>query len=255
MPYAEPKTGVHLKDCTFYHRMDIPGTASKTFQWDLIGDESRYLGGFAFDGKRVLEIGPANGGLSFWMERQGAEVVGADLSPDPDKHSWDVMWRPGMDREAVFEAMKRLTSELNNGWWFAHEYFKSRARFVHATAYDTPAGIGDFDAVVLAALLLHLRDPLRALENAANLTREWIITTEVTPLAMTPAELKRPLALFVPNPENVGTHGGITWWHFSPELLVKYLELKGFKIESRTTGDYRHISRPRQCFTIVARRV
>jgi SAM-dependent methyltransferase len=159
-----------------------------------------------------------------------------------------------MDRAQVFDSMKMLMRELNNGWWFAHDYFKSRARFVHASAYDTPADIGDFDAIVFAAVLLHLRDPLRALENAANRTREWIIITDIVSPAMTPAELKRPLAFFLPNPGNIAIHGGLTWWHFSPEFFVRYLDAKGFEIESLTTGDYRHISRPRGCFTIVARR-
>ena len=47
---------------------------------DLRGREDSYLGRYDFNGKRVLEFGPANGGLTFWMEQQGAEVVALDLS-------------------------------------------------------------------------------------------------------------------------------------------------------------------------------
>jgi SAM-dependent methyltransferase len=255
MPYAEPKTGLTLNDCAFYHRMDIPAARDKEWLWDLLGDEGRYLGGFDFSGKRVLEIGPANGGLTFWMERQGAEVVSADLSPDTDKHSWDVLWRPTSDKDATFTAMKSGMTKLNNSWWYARSYFDAKARFVYATAYDTPEDIGSFDVVTLAAILLHLRDPMRALENVIRFTRKWIVISEVIPLRLTQEELKRPLAVFVPAPNsNWPPHGGITWWHMSPELFIRYLDIKGFDIESMTTGDFRLSAKQCACYSIVAKR-
>ena len=54
--------------------------------WDLRGHEPAYLGGVDVAGKRVLELGPATGYLTFYMERMGAEVVsfeaGFDVSID-----------------------------------------------------------------------------------------------------------------------------------------------------------------------------
>lgn len=69
-----------LEECCFYHTMDLPGVGMVTGDWDLRGGVSDHLGNVALAGKRVLEIGPANGFLSFEMERSGAEVVGYDLS-------------------------------------------------------------------------------------------------------------------------------------------------------------------------------
>lgn len=47
-----------------------------------------YLGNVAFAGKRVLEIGPASGYLTYFMETDGAEVVAIERHPDTP---WDVV--------------------------------------------------------------------------------------------------------------------------------------------------------------------
>lgn len=84
--YALPRTVTDLNDCYFYHTMDVPGVGRVTGEWDLRAGVREYLGGVSFAGKRVVEIGPASGFLSFFMEREGAEVVGFDLS---DAQAWD----------------------------------------------------------------------------------------------------------------------------------------------------------------------
>ena len=50
--------------------------------WDLRGHEAAYLGGVDVAGKRVLELGPATGYLTFYMERMGAEVVSFEAGFD-----------------------------------------------------------------------------------------------------------------------------------------------------------------------------
>jgi hypothetical protein len=70
---------------------------------------------------------------------------------------------------------------LNNAWWLAHEVFKSNARVVYGTVYDLPPGIGSVDIATFGSILLHLRDPFLALQNAASLARESIIVTANPP--------------------------------------------------------------------------
>src|SRR6185437_2501791 len=65
----------NVGECDFYHDMDIPGYGTFRGAWDLRGREDEYLGGVDFRGKRVLELGTANGALGFWMERQGGDLV------------------------------------------------------------------------------------------------------------------------------------------------------------------------------------
>jgi hypothetical protein len=77
--WAVPRTITDLKDCDFYHTMDIPGVGLVKGEWDLRLGIRRYLGNVAFRDKRVLEIGTASGFVCFYIESQGAEVVAYDL--------------------------------------------------------------------------------------------------------------------------------------------------------------------------------
>jgi hypothetical protein len=254
-PYAPPKRGLKASECSFYHRLDIPALKDRTgWMWDLVGDEAAYLGNFEFRGKRVLEFGPANGALTFWMEKQGAEVVAMDLSPKSTETSWDVLLREGDDLHTMRQRMSEGMTRLNNGFWYAHEYFHSKARLVHGTAYDVPREIGKFDAVTLCAILLHLRDPIRALEHALEFTRDAIIIADLVPFHLKEEEQERPLASFIPSPKRVTAHGGITWWHISPVVYKNYLDMRGFDVRSLTYGKFRTSTRPYDMFQLIAHR-
>jgi 2-polyprenyl-3-methyl-5-hydroxy-6-metoxy-1,4-benzoquinol methylase len=69
----------NLNDCYFYHTGDLPGLRVQKGEWDLRGNISAYLGDVDFEGKRVLDVGTANGFLCFEIERRAAEAVGYDL--------------------------------------------------------------------------------------------------------------------------------------------------------------------------------
>ena len=73
--YQAPPRIDALADCNFYHTTDIPGVGTVEGQWDLREGVDAYLGGYDFSGKRVLEIGPATGFLTFHMEKCGADFV------------------------------------------------------------------------------------------------------------------------------------------------------------------------------------
>src|SRR5688500_17446393 len=93
--YAEPRLVASLEECVFYHTMDIPGWGSVKGQWDLRDGVEEYLGGVEFKGRRVLEIGAADGFFTFYLESRGAEVVSYDLSED---YEWDILPSPLIDR-------------------------------------------------------------------------------------------------------------------------------------------------------------
>src|SRR5690242_1099326 len=87
--YAEPRVITELRDCDFYHTVDVPGHGCVRGPWDLRQGIDRYLNYAHFSGKRVLDVGSASGFLSFHMEKQGAEVVSYDLSAVDGR--WDVV--------------------------------------------------------------------------------------------------------------------------------------------------------------------
>ncbi|NJK82152.1 MAG: hypothetical protein HC914_20785, partial [Chloroflexaceae bacterium] len=86
--YATPQVVTDLNDCIYYHTMDIPGYGEVEGYYDLRGAERAYMGGVQVAGKRVLEVGTASGYMGMYMERQGAEVIGYDLSGD---YAWDTV--------------------------------------------------------------------------------------------------------------------------------------------------------------------
>ena len=103
--FEEPRVVTDPSDCLFYHSVDVPGHGTLEGFWDIRGKEPEYLGNFNFAGKRVLEIGPASGHLSFFMEREGAEVVSIEAI---DEKVWELFWR-------VHEPLPKALEELLTG--------------------------------------------------------------------------------------------------------------------------------------------
>jgi 2-polyprenyl-3-methyl-5-hydroxy-6-metoxy-1,4-benzoquinol methylase len=246
--FAKPAVVTDLNECFFYHSMDIPKHGSVEGHWDLRGRESEYLGEVPFAGKRVLEVGPASGHLSFFMEREGAEVVSVDAADD---YAWEFFW--DIPQLAPTEITKRLASHrdmmrrLKNSYWFAHRAFKSKARVHYGSAYSIPDELERFDISVIACVLLHNKSPLKILENCARLTNETVIVVEPfrpTQLAQSPAE-------FLPAASENLWH---TWWGFSPVYFANILRSMGFA-NNRVTF-HRQICQGEltDLFTIVASR-
>ena len=254
-PYVVPKRGIAPQDTATYHRIDLPGLEDKKWVWDLRGQEDSYFGNYGFNDKRVLEFGAANGGLTFWMEQQAAAVIAVDLSPDIARTSWDVLFGPEDNVAEIKRVMSRGIQRLNNGFWYAHEQLGSKTRLVHGTAYHVPNEIGRFDVVTLGSILLHLRDPLGALENAISFTGKSIIITDAVPWLINEELQCLPLAYFIPNKSRRTPHGGWTWWQMTAEVYLRFLALKGFRIISNTSAFYKHRAGPRKLYTLVAERV
>lgn len=251
--YARPRQVDDIADCHFYHSMDIPGHGEVTGEWDLRGDEYRYLGGVDLSGRRVLELGAASGFLTTYMERQGAEVVAYDLS---EEQLWDAVPWAGWNEEKVAADHRAHIRRLNNGFWLNHKAQGLSARMVHGTVYTVPQEIGQVDVATFASILLHLRDPFLALQTSLRLVKDTVIVTDVYPgseyhlvgdikdapdpeegvVNPLPAEAHgQPKATFLPQ---FWDHAyGDTWWHMSPETIKRWVGVLGFE---KTELTYHH---------------
>ncbi len=173
--FAPPRLVTRLEDCEFYHTMDLPGHGTVRGQWDLRGHVDSYLGHVNLTGKRVLELGTASGFLCMEMEKRGAEVVAYDLSEDFDG---DLVPFAREESPAELAARRRFVRRLNNGWWLVHRSHQSRARVAYGSIYDIPDGIGEVNVATFGSILLHLRDPYRALASASRFVRDTIVVTD-----------------------------------------------------------------------------
>lgn len=246
--YAEPKMVTDMEECYFYHTIDIPGYGTIKGNWDLRKGLNEYLGGVDFFGKRVLDVGTANGVLCFEMERQGAEVVAFDLSRDGE---WDMVpfakWK---GYNAISEDRRTIIDRLNNAYWFCHRCLNSDAKVVYGNVYAIPEEIGAVDIAVYGSILLHLRDPFLALQNGAKLAREALIVTEV--LRGQTVESKLPYMQFLPDPENIEPKD--TWWDLRPEIIVRMIGVLGFEDVSVTYHKQLYEGEENRLYTVVGRR-
>jgi hypothetical protein len=115
--------------------MELPGFGVVGGDWDLRGGEADYLGQVPLAGRRVLEIGPANGFLTFYMESQGADVVAVELGPDVE---WDVVPHAQLDLDRIRDERREIMERLRNGFCLAHRRLRSRSRANYGNAYELP---------------------------------------------------------------------------------------------------------------------
>jgi SAM-dependent methyltransferase len=236
----------NLSDCDFYHTIDLPELGTIDGQWDLRPGIAYYFGNAVFKGKRVLDVGCANGFLSFHLEKQGAEVVSFDLDPAED---WDIVPFAKMkDLKEKVAGRKIEIRRLNNAYDLCHKLLKSKAESIHGSVYKIPSSIGTVDVTVFGSILLHLRDPFLALQSALRLTRETVVVTDAYCEDIPPS----PSLLFLPDPETL--HPFETWWYVNPEWVKRALGVLGFGDISGSLHTQKHKSGDKSMFTIVGRR-
>jgi len=250
--WAEPRNVISIDDCYFYHTMDIPNYGMIRGDWDLRGREATYLGNVSVQGKRVLEIGTANGHLCFTMEKMGADVVAYDLS---NEQEWDIVPYAGYDYEEHISERKRHIHRLNNGFWLAHRAYNSSAKVMYGTVYEIPDNIGQFDICTFGSILLHLRDPFLALQRVTDHVKETAIVTDVVPdLKGKVLELLTGgrLIRFLPNARKLKTIE--TWWILSPKLVSEFLQILGFVHTEISFHRQRYQNKEVRLYTVVGQR-
>jgi len=97
--------------------------------------------------------------------------------------------------------------------------------------YDlTPERVGRFDVVVCGSLMLHLRDPVRALEAIRGVCDEWFLSSETVSPLLSALAPRRPLTKMM---------GGELCQWLIPNAAGHRLMLSsaGFKVE-RFTAPY-----------------
>jgi O-methyltransferase len=238
--YATPRL-VSIEDCEFYHVMDLPGFGRVGGLWDLRGRVNEYLGHVDLKAKRVLEIGPASGFLTIEMERSGADVVAVEVPDDP---GWDFVPYPPHVLDPARVPRANQMRRIKNSFWFAHAAHNATAKLFYGNVYDLPNELGAFDLAVMAAVLLHTRDPLAIIEQCAKRAKTLVITD-----LLYPDMEGSPICRLSPTRENKFLD---TWWEFSTMFLTQFINVLGYNCCDVTTHFQTGPHGPWQYFTIVA---
>lgn len=175
-------------------------------------------------GKRCLDVGTYDGFLAFEMERRGADaVVAIDLE---DHREWD--W-PARLRATGGDKLAELAGpEKGLGFKIAAEALGSKVERLALSVYDVAdAGLGAFDVVVCGSLLLHLRDPIRALEAIRLVCTGEFMSTEAIDLRLTLLHRNLPYSRLD------GTTELCQWWTPNTACHERMLESAGFDVIRR----------------------
>jgi hypothetical protein len=246
--YVTPREVRDIKDCAFYHYMDLPEVGQVGDHWDLRETIDAYFGNFDFKGKKALDVGSASGYLTFEMEKRGADVTSFDIA---DGAEWNTVpfVNPAFDEKKLQDELSYHVNLIKNAYWYAHRALKSRAKAYYGDIYAIPEALGPFDVVMFGMVLPHLRDPFKALYSGARLSRDYVIVTQQA------MEREEPVALFLPDPDK--REDALTWWVPSEGCIEQMLKVVGFEVVSRPRA--RHScpirNHSEQCTTFVARRV
>ena len=159
----------------FYHTQEFPDGETVEGNFDLRAGVDDYIGNLDYNGKRVIEIGPASGVISFAMEERGADVVSIDLPVDGNR---DIVPYAGVDQSAVMVRQMSHLEKVRNSYWYSHRKHNSKNKVIYRSVYDIDESIGDFDIAIFGLVLLHLRDPFLAMQRVLTQVREKVVIVQ-----------------------------------------------------------------------------
>jgi tRNA (mo5U34)-methyltransferase len=161
-----------IAEIEWYHTHDLPHGVSTPGVVDHRNQLHLYGLPEDMSGLRALDVATYDGYWAFEMERRGADVVAIDVGSwaecDIPRH-----WL----KEAIASGADKTTGE---GFFLARELLGSKVERKILSVYDlSPEEVGKFDVVFLSDLLLHLRDPVRAMESIYTVTDGFTLFADV----------------------------------------------------------------------------
>jgi tRNA (mo5U34)-methyltransferase len=155
-------------------------------------------------GRRVLDIGSANGCMSLECERRGAaEVIALTPLDTPD-------WGHRKLAEAVGS---------------------TKTKFQRGSVYDLdPGTLGYFDTVLFCGVLYHLRYPMLGIDNVRRVaTGDVFIETHVSDSGLSPEQNEIPLWRFYRTGELNGDSSN--WFGPNVAAVIQAFESAGLDVE------------------------
>ena len=196
----------------WYHTLELAPGVITPGMFDHRPVVGRYLIPEDLSGMRCLDVGTMDGFWAFEMERRGAaEVVAADVAAVDDL-DWPPRWRarvqPALD-ETKAERFALARSALGSA-------VKRVERSVYQLDHES---LGTFDLVFCGDLLVHLKDPITAVQRIRAVCRGSAIVCN--PVKRFPLGRRRALA------ELDGTDE-FRWWLLSEASIERMLVAAGF---------------------------
>lgn len=217
------------RNAAWYHTLELPGGIKTPGRIDLRKVADRLLPA-NLEGKRALDVGTFDGFWAFELERRGAEVVAIDIAQVRDAQL------PPNNRAMLERQAEELDVRMGRGFAVAAELLGSRARLVVCNVLELTAETigGPVDLAFMGALLIHLRDPVQALERIRSALHPGGQLYQLEPISLKLSLLqpRRPVARL----DTLVTP--FTWWYPNRAALRGWLRTAGFA-DIRGHGLYR----------------
>jgi tRNA (mo5U34)-methyltransferase len=206
----DPAEADEIASVIWYHTIELPNAVVTPGEYDHRTLVPHYGLPDDLTGQRALDIGTNNGFWAFELERRGAAVSAVDVDMISE------LDYPVGAREVIHE--RGLDIPVGRGFAVARRLLGSSVEKVVSNIYALdPATVGTFDFVHVADLLLHLREPLRALERVHSVTGGRALIVDVY-------EPDEPSG----HTSYLGGWEGVRWWKPSLDTLAQMVLDAGF---------------------------
>lgn len=196
----------------WYHTIELGEGVVTSGMFDHRRALDRYMIPRSLEGMRCLDVGTMDGFWAFELERRGAaEVVATDVGA-VDELDWPRQWRQRV--QPTLDETKAERFALARG------ALGSSVTRVERSVYELdPAEMGRFDLVFCGDLLVHLKDPITAVQRLHGVCRGSAIVCN--PVKRFRLARRRPLAEFDGIDE-------FRWWLLSEASIERMLLAAGF---------------------------
>lgn len=174
-------------------------------------------------GCRCLDIGTWDGFWAFEMEQRGADSVDGLDVPDPYRWDWPARARLRESYEGGKANLEAIKTN-GNGFPIASEALGSRVTRHALTVYEiSPETLGTYDFVFVGSILLHLRDPVGALERIRTVATGEVVLNECIEFVLSKVFPRSPMA-------RLDTQDRCWWWQPNLAALLSMIEQAGFEV-------------------------
>jgi len=223
---AAPELAARVAALDWYHVLELPGGVRTRGHFDPRRIVHKVPLPASLHGRRALDVGTWDGFWAFELERRGAaEVVAVDLQ-HAEQWDWPVPADPRL--QAGQQRYLAGVKAGNRGFDVAKAALGSAVTRRELSVYDlSPDTVGTFDFAYLGTLLMHLRDPVRALMALRSVvTGEAVIADGVDAI---PSWLR-------PNTPVARLEGQSEpwWWQPNRAALHRMAEAAGWEVLERT---------------------
>jgi len=200
-----------VRSYSWYHTLDLGHGVVTTGMFDHRPAVDRYLLPATLAGQRCLDVGTMDGFWAFEMERRGAAEVVAIDEENPEALDWPIAQR--IKREKVLDETKAARFAI------ASTALGSRVERIARSVYDLGSDLGEFDLIFCGDLLLHLKDPVTAVERMRSVCRGSTIVCN--PIKRFRFSRRRPLA-------ELDGIDEFQWWVTNLACLERLMLAAGF---------------------------